>query len=181
MPTFSAESKEASEQIPEDIAGQILLGKGEETAGVDGLTAGKVSGADLIGDAGKKTGLYAFDSIEDINIVAIPDLQGNLESAKQGCAYCQSRGDCLFLVDSPPSLKPDKVLEERSKLGSTSYGALYYPWLQIANGKEKKMGSPRRGALPASMPAPIPIVAFTKRRLESRKGSCAQCSAWNMF
>src|SRR5260370_9320940 len=52
-----------------------------------------------------------------------------------GTNYCAQRGDCFFIGDTHST--DDKVADARSFVNSltvkSSYGAVYYPWLQIAD------------------------------------------------
>ncbi|HVO84758.1 MAG TPA: phage tail sheath C-terminal domain-containing protein [Syntrophobacteria bacterium] len=91
---------------------------------------------DFIGDAATKNGLYAFDTVDDINILAIPDRPGDREVIIAAYTYCQNRKDCFFVADSPFGLDPQQVLAFKEGTGSfagnafnSSYAALYYPWI----------------------------------------------------
>ena len=88
------------------------------------------------------SGLSAFDVVDDINIVAIPDLghsnlQGNARAATlAGFTYCENRRDCFFVADAPPRLTPQEVLGYKrgtdpfsGNAFNSTYGALYYPWI----------------------------------------------------
>ena len=110
--------------------------------GVDGI-----KDADFEGDADNKKGLHAFDTVDDINIVAIPDGAGDRGLILAGLNYCKLRKDCFFIADSPYGLEPVKVLDFKKGTGdfagnafNNSYGALYYPWIKIGDpltGKNK--------------------------------------------
>lgn len=110
--------------------------------GVDG-----VEDADFIGDASNKKGLHAFDEVDDINIVAVPDKAGDREVILAGLNYCKDRKDCFFIAETPYGLTPTKVMDFKKGTGdysgnafNSSYGALYYPWVRISDpltGKNK--------------------------------------------
>lgn len=113
------------------------------TGGADG-----VEDADFIGDADNKKGLHAFDEVDDINIVAIPDKAGDPEVILAGLTYCKNRKDCFFIADSPYGLIPSDIAKFKKGTGggntgnafNSSYGALYYPWVYISDpltGKRK--------------------------------------------
>ncbi len=104
-------------------------------SGVDGF-----EDADFIGNADNKKGLHAFDEVDDINIVAIPDKAGDREVILEGLNYCKNRKDCFFIADTPYGLAPTKAAEFKKATGTyagnafnSSYGALYYPWLKISD------------------------------------------------
>jgi len=120
-----------------------------------GGKGGDVTPNDLIGDESKATasatGLHAFDTVDDINIIAIPDLvnpkvdtSSNSSSGRdaviEGFTYCENRKDCFFVADSPKDLSPQDVLKYKRGIdpfsGNTfrsTYGALYYPWIYITD------------------------------------------------
>jgi phage tail sheath protein FI len=107
--------------------------------------------ADFLGTQELATGLFAFDTIDDINIVAIPDLvHHNIdvnvarEATRQGFTYCENRKDCFFVADAPSGLSPQDVLAykrgiamegkfEGGQAFNSTYGALYYPWILVAD------------------------------------------------
>jgi phage tail sheath protein FI len=106
----------------------------------DILIVGGLEDADFIGDEAAKNGLHAFDVVDDINIVAVPDRPGDRETILAGYTYCQNRGDCFFVADPPMSLSPLQALAFKQGTGdfagnafNTSYGALYYPWIQVSD------------------------------------------------
>lgn len=112
------------------------------------LTGGTDDAAgDFIGSESEQSGLYAFDPIDDINIVAIPDLakltDGDTmrERTIDALVYCENRRDCFFIADTPFGVAPSAVREYKQGGGATytgnalnsTYGALYYPWITITN------------------------------------------------
>ena len=105
-----------------------------------GLTGGSngIGTPNFIGTEADGRGLHAFDKVEDINIVSVPDLAGNRDTTAQAVAYCENRGDCFFLLDPPPGLDVQGILDYKRGAGSyegnvfnSTFGALYYPWLSV--------------------------------------------------
>lgn len=108
------------------------------TGGDDG---GAVSNFDLIGTASAKSGLHALDDVIDVNFIAIPGAS-NADVISKAVGYCTVRKDCFFIADSPGKITRDTPVTDPSKVvdfvaneitTKTSYGAIYYPWLQIAD------------------------------------------------
>lgn len=106
-----------------------------ETAVPSGL-----SDSDFLGLTQAKSGLLAFDVVDDINIVAIPDRPGDREVIIGAYTYCQNRRDCFFVADPPAQLTPQQMLEFKEGRGdfagnafSSSYAALYYPWISMTD------------------------------------------------
>jgi uncharacterized protein len=134
-------SDDPAEVDPPAAGDPVQLEDGNEGAALDSPT-------DFTGIDGSGTGLFAFDTVDDINIVAMPDLFHSPLTAQEariatesGINYCQKRKDCFFVADSPPGLTPQQVLEYKqareafaTNAGTafnSSYGALYYPWVRI--------------------------------------------------
>ncbi len=84
--------------------------------------------------------LDALDTVDTINMAAIPDCQGERATMLAGFNYCSGRKDCIFIADTPVGLTPAQVLQYKKGEGeftgnafNTSYGALYYPWVYMTN------------------------------------------------
>ena len=125
------------------------------TGGTDGAPPGTTTAnlqpSDLIGtqatSTAPATGLRAFDSVDDINIVAIPDLvnpgfavAAARDATDAGFTYCQNRKDCFFVADVPSGLSPQNALNYKrgtalfnGKAFNSKYGALYYPWISVTD------------------------------------------------
>jgi phage tail sheath protein FI len=97
--------------------------------------------SDLIGDESSRTGLHAFDVVDDINIVAIPDGEGRIEIMSAGMTYCENRGDCFFIADSMEEQTPTQILETKLLNYSSSFGALYYPWISVNDQLDPRGGT----------------------------------------
>ncbi|MCL6590424.1 MAG: phage tail sheath subtilisin-like domain-containing protein [Firmicutes bacterium] len=123
-----------SESMTGGVTGLALAG------GDDGLTG--LAYSDFIGDETAQNGLHAFDVVDDINIVAIPDAAYNSDLTGAGITqdinssviseallYCKKRKDCFFVADPPAKKTPTEV--KTFKTFNSSYGALYYPWVYI--------------------------------------------------
>jgi hypothetical protein len=140
--TYIAASNAAATR-PSEQAGAALAG------GTDGLTS--LTSTDYVGSPDLGNGLHAFDTIDGVNIVAVPDAV-NRDVHVGGMAYCAGRGDCVYLADSQQSIaSSDDVLNYKLAQGPYSganafgskYGALYAPWIVVFD--------PRTGA---SIPIP---------------------------
>ncbi|PYS98603.1 MAG: phage tail sheath family protein [Acidobacteria bacterium] len=117
------------------------------------------------------TGLNAFDTVDNINIVAIPDLVNSAftlsdarDSTLAAFGYCERRKDCFFVADTPSGLTPQAALDYKRGVKPTvdpegsafnsKYGAIYYPWIQATDpitGKRKTL--PPSGAAVGSYSA----------------------------
>jgi phage tail sheath protein FI len=151
---------------------QNLVGGANEPWPLDNGTDGSpVSNFDLIGTADKKTGLHALDDVRDVNFIAIP---GATDPGVIGDAvgYCSIRQDCFFIADAPgkrdkltPTTEPAHAQDFlRNKIkNKTSYGALYYPWLEIPD----PVGAGRN---PRRFVPPSGFIAGLYARIDTTRG-----------
>lgn len=94
----------------------------------------------IIGNPALSTGLFAFQNPESIDIshVAIPGVSSGAVIG-QALQLCESRGDCLYIIDPPFGLRPQQVVDwhngilnsDLASAVNSSYGALYWSWLKV--------------------------------------------------
>src|SRR5437764_748147 len=148
----------------------LVLSGGSDGADI-GSAAANFKPTDLIGAVATATdpatGLNAFDTVDEINIVAIPDLVNPgfvvadaRDSTLAAFNYCERRKDCFFVADTPRGLTPQGALaykrgtDPAGSAFNTKYGAIYYPWIQATDpitGKRKTL--PPSGAAVGSYSA----------------------------
>jgi phage tail sheath protein FI len=94
---------------------------------------------DYTGDQSLGSGFYAFDKIDGISILAVPDAVDR-DVHIGGMTYCENRKDCFYIADSQESIDTaDNVLNYKLSQGDYSggnainskYGALYTPWISV--------------------------------------------------
>nr|MDQ3806329.1 phage tail sheath subtilisin-like domain-containing protein [Acidobacteriota bacterium] len=138
------------------VPGPVALANGSDGR-TPGTTATSLVPNDFIGaeatSATKATGLHAFDGVDDINIVAIPDLvHGGFDknagraAANAAMTYCQNRQDCFYVADTVEKLGPQEALDYKRATGSfggnafnSKYAALYWPWIYVVNPLDGKL------------------------------------------
>lgn len=94
----------------------------------------------VIGSPERSTGLYAFQNPEvfDITLLLTPGFSSG-SVIGQGLQLCESRGDCLYIIDPPFGLRPQQVVDwhngmlftDLEQALNSSYGALYWSWVEI--------------------------------------------------
>jgi phage tail sheath protein FI len=105
------------------------------------------------GDRDERTGVRGIFEIDDITMLAFPDLMRAYEaklldldqvhgimetmvSRTEGTLDGNIPGanNQMVLLDPPPSLKPQEIVEWLDEFGRHSmYAALYYPWIKVPN------------------------------------------------
>jgi tail sheath protein len=121
-------------------AGYTLVSESSNDGVVPGLAAyaGNPDFTDVTGDPLQmpQNGLLAFESIEDISIVAAPGYSANpspddvfaIKSAV--ITHCEKMRYRVAVLDPPPNNLVSEALDFRNQR-SSNYAALYYPWVTI--------------------------------------------------
>lgn len=94
----------------------------------------------VIGSRERATGVFAFSNPEtfDITLLVTPGFSSGAVIG-QGLQMCESRGDCLYIIDPPFGLRPQQVVDWHNGLLFTdlqqalnsSYGALYWSFVEV--------------------------------------------------
>jgi phage tail sheath protein FI len=105
-----------------------------------------VSADVIVGDAAERTGLSGFEIADDVTMLCVPDLMAlyqagaiTMEGVKAVqlamIAHCENMKDRFAILDCPPGLKPQQMKDWRMNEAGydTKYGAVYYPWIKVAN------------------------------------------------
>ena len=134
------------------------------TSGADGATP---TDNDYIGDVEPASGLQLVNNLRsgDVNIVAVPGI-GTVLVQQALSDLAEARQDVVALVDPPLSLEqPAEIRDWRLNQHnrSTSYSALYYPWLTIRD-RHSTSTNARKSAPPSG------AVAGLYARVDSEGG-----------
>src|SRR4051794_4817113 len=108
------------------------------------IDPGKVKPTHFEGDVAKRQGMGGLAAVDEITIVCMPDIMtlaegdGDVQMRDlQGkmIAHCENAGDRMAILDSPPNLLPQEVLEWRMNTAGydSKFAALYYPWIEVMN------------------------------------------------
>jgi len=118
---------------------------GSYSLSVPPVSASSVEVTDISGDVARRKGLGGLAAIDEVSIVAVPDIwavangphgdHAVKEIQTQLIAHCENAGDRMALIDSPPNLLPQDVLDWRlDQAGYDSkFAALYYPWIEVTD------------------------------------------------
>jgi uncharacterized protein len=99
---------------------------------------------EYVGDASARTGFAGLESIDEITMVAVPDLmsayqRGDIDAEGVKTvqlavmSHCEQMGDRVAVLDAPPGLSPQQVRTWRNEEAGfdSHYATLYYPWVKV--------------------------------------------------
>jgi len=105
-----------------------------------------ISPEQIIGDAAARSGIAGLEAADDVTMVCVPDLMALYQSGKINAEgvkavqqavldHCANMRDRFAILDCPPSLNPQQIKEWRMEEAGydSKYGAVYYPWIKVAN------------------------------------------------
>ena len=103
-----------------------------------------VDAGEYVGSADDRTGFGALEAIDEITMLAVPDLMAAHQSGlidEEGVktvqlgmiAHCELMGDRLAVIDPLPEMTPRQVRQWRLEGAGydSKYAALYYPWIKV--------------------------------------------------
>ncbi len=94
---------------------------------------------------GERTGLKAFEDVEDINIVVAP---GQTHPAIQDAvlSHCENMRYRFAILDSPEVIEKGGV-DKIPKPRDSKYGAYYFPWIEVYDPFKGNVYMPPSGAM----------------------------------
>ena len=131
--------EETGASLPEE---QRVPATGSYSLSAPAVKVEKVDSGDFEGDVARRRGMGSLAAVDEITMVCMPDamtLARNGDDAKlrdlQGkmLAHCENMGDRMAILDAPPDLLPQEILEWRMNAAGydSKMGALYYPWVEV--------------------------------------------------
>jgi uncharacterized protein len=122
-----AEAADVRLAAPFDGVARTLEGGRDDLAGINELTY-RGTDADDVDD---RTGIHALTAIDDISIVAVPGQSSQIVQNAM-INHCDRMRYRIAVLDSEPHARLADVQAQR-QLHDSTRGALYYPWLVIAD------------------------------------------------
>ncbi|TXS42901.1 phage tail sheath family protein [Streptomyces sp. OR43] len=105
---------------------------------------GRTGPSEYVGDASARTGIAALEAIDEITMVAVPDLmsahrRGDIDDEGVRAvqlaviAHCEQMGDRVAVLDTPPGMNAQRVRAWRNDDAGydSRYATVYYPWLKV--------------------------------------------------
>jgi Bacteriophage tail sheath protein len=101
------------------------------------------------GDVARRSGMGGLAAVDEVTMLVMPDimtLANNGDDTQirdlQGkmIAHAEMAGDRMAILDAPPNLLPQDVLEWRMNTAGydSKMAALYYPWIEVMNPLTKR-------------------------------------------
>jgi uncharacterized protein len=100
---------------------------------------------DFIGDPTARTGMGGLEALDDVRLVLCPDVMAGYDGSPAArervkmvqeamITHCELMRYRFAVLDAPPGLNAQQAKEWRMYVNfDTSYAAMYYPWIQIAD------------------------------------------------
>jgi len=106
-------------------------------ATIDGVVSDETILGKNSSDPSQRTGLWAFNNIDEIKILAIPN--GTSQKIQYGMIeHCENLQNRFAVLDPKKCSSLDEIQKQRSQFNS-SYAALYYPWIKIQRPDTKEI------------------------------------------
>lgn len=119
----------AEKYLPDAVKGFFLNGgKRCHICRINSDSASSVCLSDFLGNSNQNKGLAGFESIEEISLIYSPNAQAITGLTEALITHCELMKNRFAIIDSLKGEKPTSITKPRS----TSYAALYYPWINIA-------------------------------------------------
>ncbi|WP_335935013.1 phage tail sheath family protein [Streptomyces sp. PTD5-9] len=109
-----------------------------------GAGAARVDLAEFVGDASERTGLAGLEAIDEITMVAVPDLmsahrRGDIDAEGVKTvqtaliSHCEQMGDRVAVLDTPSGMGAQRVRAWRNDDAGfdSRYATVYYPWISV--------------------------------------------------
>lgn len=104
----------------------------------------RVDPGEYVGDAEARTGFAGLEAIDEITMVAVPDLmsahqRGELDAEAVRTvqlaviSHCEQMGDRVAVLDTPPGLSAQRARNWRMEEAGydSRYAGVYYPWIKV--------------------------------------------------
>lgn len=144
----NAESKVVT--LEEVLAGSALMKPDKGTFGLlapepepEAPTVAALNADDYVGDAAARTGFSGLEAVDEVTMVAVPDLMAAYEQeaidletvvAVQRAVidHCELMGDRMAILDSPANLSPQQIKKWRMEDTNfdSRFATLYWPWVK---------------------------------------------------
>jgi phage tail sheath protein FI len=132
--------EEAGGTLPEALR---MPAVGTYHLSVPTIPADEIEPAQFEGDVAKREGMGGLAAVDEVTMLVMPDVMAIPQNGGgdsqvrdlQGkmIAHCEGAGDRIAVLDAPPDLLPQDVLEWRMNTAGydSKFATLYYPWIEV--------------------------------------------------
>ena len=119
---------------------EVRVATGSYTLSPPAMAGEEIDASDFEGDVSRRRGMGGLAALDEVTMVVMPDIMNlNGDGAQmrdlQGkmIAHCENAGDRMAILDPPPNLLPQDILEWRMNTAGydSKMAALYYPWIEV--------------------------------------------------
>ncbi|MER7047631.1 phage tail sheath family protein [Streptomyces jumonjinensis] len=109
-----------------------------------GAGVARIDPSEYVGDASARTGFAGLEAIDEVTMVAVPDLmsayqRGDIDAEGVKTvqlaviSHCEQMGDRVAVLDAPPGMNAQRVRAWRNDDAGfdSRYATVYYPWLKV--------------------------------------------------
>ena len=128
---------------------ETRVATGSYTLSAPAQSPEKISSTEFEGDVAKRSGMGGLAAVDEVTMLVMPDV---MTLANNGddvhirdlhgkmIAHAENAGDRMAILDAPPNLLPQDVLEWRMNTAGydSKMAALYYPWIEVMNPLTKR-------------------------------------------
>lgn len=124
--------------------GQLMPREQEQVLVIEKSLLPPPTSSEFQGDVTERSGVEGLEVLDDVTMVCVPDLMTTMPGQKLDMdmvkgvqtmmlAHCERLGDRVAILDAPPDMSPQEIKNWRMNTAGydSSYGALYYPWIQV--------------------------------------------------
>ncbi|WP_042423863.1 phage tail sheath family protein [Streptacidiphilus anmyonensis] len=99
---------------------------------------------DYVGDAADRTGFAGLEAVEDVTMLAVPDLmlahqrgvldEDGVKAVQLAMiAHCELMADRVAILDAPPGMRAQQLRDWRMDTAGydSAYATLYWPWVKV--------------------------------------------------
>ncbi|MCD6284894.1 MAG: phage tail sheath family protein, partial [Anaerolineae bacterium] len=133
------------EAVTISSVGSVSATPTEGTYALKGGGIPPLTADDFIGSAADRTGMGGLEAVDEVRLLVAPDVMAGYDGsdgAKERVkmiqeamvTHCESLKYRFAILDTPQGLNAQQAQEWRQYINfDTSYAALYYPWIRVAD------------------------------------------------